>query len=67
MRHCFASYYLAMHQDQNKTALQLGHRDTNLLYNHYRNLVTKADAEKYWSIKPGDLQSADEGSTGVTP
>lgn len=52
MRHCFASYYLAMHQDQNKTALQLGHRDTNLLYNHYRNLVTKADAERYWAILP---------------
>jgi len=52
MRHCFASYHLAKHQDQNKTAMQLGHRDTNLLYNHYRNLVTRQDAEKYWAIAP---------------
>jgi integrase len=67
MRHCFASYYLAMHQDQNKTALQLGHRDTNLLYNHYRNLVTKPDAEQYWSIKPNTQLGVGEGAIAVTP
>ncbi len=52
MRHSFASYHLALHQNQNITALQLGHRDTDLLYNHYRNLVPRSDAEKYWAIMP---------------
>ena len=52
MRHCFASYHLAMFQNQNLTALQLGHRDTDLLYNHYRNLVKPPDAERYWNIRP---------------
>ena len=44
MRHSFASYHLALHRNQNITALQLGHRNTDLLYNHYRNLVRRPDA-----------------------
>jgi len=52
MRHCFATYHLAMFQNQNLTALQLGHRDTDLLYNHYRALATHEDAKRFWSIKP---------------
>ena len=38
--------------DQNKTALQLGHRDTSLLFNHYRALATHEDAERFWNIRP---------------
>lgn len=52
LRHSFASYHLVMHGDQNRTALELGHRDTDLLYRHYRGLVTHEEAEKYWSILP---------------
>jgi integrase len=52
MRHCFASYYLMKTDDANKTALQLGHRDTNLLFNHYRGLATREDAAKFWAIVP---------------
>lgn len=53
MRHSFATYHLAMFEDQNKTALELGHRDTTMLFRHYRALATKQDAEDFWSIKPG--------------
>jgi integrase len=52
MRHCFASNHLALHQNQNLTALALGHRDTNLLYNHYRGLVKPNQAKKFFSICP---------------
>ena len=52
MRHTFASYHLAMFRSAEKTALELGHRDTTMLFSHYRELVQIADAEEYWSIKP---------------
>ena len=52
MRHCFATFYLLKSDDANKTALQLGHRDTDLLFRHYRALATKEDAVKFWSITP---------------
>lgn len=52
MRHSFASYHLAFHQSAEKTALQLGHHSTDMLFRHYRALVTKEDAEKFWNIKP---------------
>jgi integrase len=52
LRHSFASYHLAEHQNQNLTALQMGHADTTMLFAHYRNLVKPKDAERYWKIKP---------------
>lgn len=52
MRHSFASYHLAMHQDASKTAFELGHTKPDLLYRHYRNLVTKTQAQHYWSLTP---------------
>jgi hypothetical protein len=52
MRHSFASYHLAMHQSAEKTALQMGHHSTDMLFRHYRELVTPQDAKKFWSIMP---------------
>jgi integrase len=52
MRHSFASYHLAMFEDSPKTAFQLGHPNPTLLYNTYRELTTKADAERFWDILP---------------
>ena len=52
MRHCFATFYLLKTDDANKTALQLGHRDTDLLFNHYRGLATREDAARFWAIRP---------------
>ena len=50
LRHSFASYHLAYHQNAALTAHELGHTDADLLFRHYRNLVTHAAAKEYWSI-----------------
>lgn len=52
LRHSFASYHLAKHQSAEQTALQMGHRSTDMLFRHYRELVTKEEAEKFWAIAP---------------
>ena len=51
MRHSFASYHLAYHRDAARTALELGHKSTTLLFTNYRELVTKAAAIRYWAIQ----------------
>ena len=51
LRHSFASYHLAHFNDAAKTALELGHADTSMLYAHYRELVTPEDAKRYWDIE----------------
>ena len=52
MRHSFASYHLAQFESADKTALELGHRDTRMLFRHYRELVKKEEAKAYWGIYP---------------
>ena len=52
MRHTFASYHLAYHGSPDRTAHELGHRDTQMLYRHYRQLVTREAAEAFWAIGP---------------
>jgi integrase len=53
MRHAFASHHLAMYGYPARTACELGHhRDTSMLFDHYRALITKEDAEQYWKIMP---------------
>ena len=51
MRHSFASYHLAMHGSADKTSVQLGHSNTEMLIRHYRKLVPKAEAINFWNIK----------------
>lgn len=53
LRHSFASYHLAMFGSAEKTSLQMGHRSTGTLFSHYRELVTKKQAEDFWNILPG--------------
>ena len=49
MRHSFVSYHLANFGDVSKTELEAGH-DRKVLFGHYRELVTKADARKFFAI-----------------
>lgn len=57
MRHSFASYHLAHHGDAAKTCLMLGHiGDYNTLYAHYRNAVTRTEAERYFNILPKKMK-----------
>lgn len=50
-RHSFCSYHLARFDNAAKTALEAGHTE-QMLFKHYRALVTPAAAVEYWSITP---------------
>jgi hypothetical protein len=50
-RHSFVSYHLAQFQNAGKTALEAGHSE-QMLFNHYRELVTSDEAAAFWAITP---------------
>jgi integrase len=52
LRHSFASYHLAKYQDAPRVALDLGHVSPRTVFNHYREVVTPEEAERYWNIFP---------------
>ena len=51
LRHSFGSYHLAMFQNIDKTAHQMGN-SAGVVHNHYKALVAKEQAEKFWSLRP---------------
>ena len=55
LRHSFGSYHLAFYGDAVKTAGQMGHRGSDVIHNHYKALVLKTEAEKFWNLKPKQL------------
>lgn len=57
LRHSYGSYHLARDENAAKTSLQMGHRDPEVLFNHYRNLVTRDDAKGFWEIAPPAVDS----------
>jgi len=64
-RHSFASYHLALFQDAAKTALQLGHTNTAVLFQHYRELATPDEAKAYFAITPQALVHSNVISMGA--
>jgi integrase len=59
LRHSFASYHLAHFNDAAALALELGHTDAGLVFQHYREIVKPKEAEKYWNLVPtGDASSS---------
>jgi integrase len=54
LRHSFASYYLAHFKKAGaaELALELGHTNANLVFQHYRQLVKPEDGKRYWNIMP---------------
>lgn len=52
LRHSFASYHLARFNDAAALALELGHTNSNLVFQHYRQIVKPKQAERYWIIEP---------------
>ena len=52
LRHSFASYHLAMHKDAPALSLELGHITPQIVFGHYREVVTPAEAERFWKIAP---------------
>lgn len=54
-RHSFASYHLALFGEE-KTKDALGHGNYDMLFQHYRTLVRKTEAERYFSITCGQWE-----------
>lgn len=55
MRHSYATHHVGAFRDAAATALNMGHgRSTAVLEAHYRGLVPRSVAEKYWKILPSD-------------
>ena len=52
LRHSYATYHLAHHQNMAALALHLGHTTSALIFAHYRKPVTPQIAATYWSIAP---------------
>ena len=52
LRHSFASAHYAFHRNPAHTAMLLGHRDQNMLLTHYRDLMKRSEATRYWTIMP---------------
>lgn len=52
LRHSFASYHLAKHQNAAALALDMGHVTPHMIFKHYREIVTPEEAERYWNIFP---------------
>lgn len=56
LRHSFGSYHLAFHGDATKTAYLMGHKSTDVIHNHYKALVLKSEAEKFWALRPKEAE-----------
>jgi integrase len=52
LRHSYASYHLARHQNAPELSLHLGHTSPQMVFAHYRELVRPDEAACYWSIRP---------------
>ena len=51
LRHSFASYRLAVCKSAAEVALEMGN-SPRIVFEHYRELVTSADAASWWKITP---------------
>jgi len=51
LRHGFCTYHFALHDNENLTAAQAGNSPA-VIHSAYKGLATKADAKKWFSMKP---------------
>jgi integrase len=52
LRHSFASYHLAHFKNAAELALEMGHTNQQMIFDHYRQLVRPKEAARYWRICP---------------
>src|SRR5215471_1455452 len=52
LRHSYCSYRLAATNNAHLIASELGHTTSQLVYQHYREVVTPEEATRYWKIAP---------------
>lgn len=67
LRHSFASYYLAEHQSADRTAHEMGHGSTVMLYAHYRALVTPTSAKQFWALTPASVMKEEPEEGQIVP
>ncbi len=56
-RHSFASYHLAHFKDAAALALEMGHTDSGMIFDHYRELVKPKEAERFWNVRPAATEN----------
>jgi integrase len=50
LRHSYGPFHLAKFRHAGSTAENMGHRSTNMLYNHYRDVIKdQADVDAFWN------------------
>lgn len=54
-RHSFASYHLSHFENLARCVESMGHRDSAMLWKHYKASIPKDTAAKYWQITPKAL------------
>ena len=60
LRHSYASNHIAHFKDAAQLALELGHSNTGLIFQHYRQVVKPTEAERYWQIQPAVKDSMED-------
>jgi integrase len=53
LRHCYATYHYAVFRDERLLQAQMGHDSRDVLHQHYRAVVRREAAERFWAIRPG--------------
>jgi hypothetical protein len=57
LRHSFASYHLARFKNAAELALEMGHTKTNLIFQHYRQVVRESQALLFWNVVPAEPEN----------
>ena len=63
MRHTFASCSLVTFGEE-KTIKAMGHGDYDMLFGHYRALITPEQAAAFWQLTPEAIKQSSLGVTG---
>lgn len=51
-RHCYGTYWLAMHENIDRLMLSMGHTNFETTQEHYAKAATRKDARLFWKIAP---------------
>ena len=51
LRHGFVTYHFALHQNENTISAMAGNSPA-MIHAHYKGLATKAEAEKWFAVRP---------------